>query len=149
MLPHAHTKILEKLLYFSNLTNSLNDDSDKKKIMYPFFKLVNIFNKKNILSGISHFYKFNSFNDISIPSKDNESRFFFDNDKTYKTLASFSSNQSILTASKSLRGFSNLKPNVATFNHSVGLNSLFDYQLLLKNNASTDNSIFYALNNSR
>jgi hypothetical protein len=44
-------KNFSKFLYFNNVLQLLNDDSDKKKIFYPIYKINNFFEEKAFLSN--------------------------------------------------------------------------------------------------
>jgi len=133
---------LEKFNYFPSFLEILNDDSDKKKLHYPIYKIINTFNKKNLLLNLEEMYKFANQHDVATPILNLDAT---QSPHSYKTFSSFSSNQSVLTGSKSLRNFVNLKTTTGTFNHSTFANTISDYGSLLKNNNTAGILNFYNL----
>jgi hypothetical protein len=134
-----------KFLYFSELTQEFNDDSDKKKTIYPMYKLTNIFKHKVNATQNESFYNLISSHDM-ISNNSNLSNFFnINKTQTFKQFSTFSSNQSVLTSSKNIRNFINLNPSVGTINHNTKLNSTADYQQRMLFFNTSDDVFLYSL----
>jgi len=56
---------INKFIYFPNFLQLLNDDSDKKKIKHPFYKLNVTLKKYSNFSNLNVFSKIFSANDVS------------------------------------------------------------------------------------
>jgi hypothetical protein len=140
---------LQTLLLYPNLTQEMNDDSDKKMFNYPLRKLLNnkltnnnLIDKTNLLSTLSITYP----NSLTSNFANN---LFGNNSTTNKTFNPTSPNQSFLPSERSIRTFTKLAPNKAHYNLSSGFNSL-DSNMTYSSNidATTDLNNFFYLNKS-
>lgn len=137
----AHLSTFEN--YFSFL-NSINDDSDKKKIIYPFFKFFNKKFKKLALMEKNNFNKINFINELNLLKNQNDTTsFFFNKNNSFKKFDLNSLNQSIIFNDKSIRGSVNLKTNVSSLNYSKDTNLVSSYFNLLKNKTELNNFFFF------
>lgn len=138
---------LQKLIYFPNINQILNDDSDKKKVYYPIYKLHKIFKKSTFLGNSDNFFKFYSTHDVNNLKLEGFD-LFVNTNKTYKNFTIFSSNQSIPLTSKNFRNFLNIKPVNGTFNHNVDLTTTANYFNFNNKNINTNNYFLFNLNYS-
>jgi len=130
------------LLKYPGLVNTINDDSDKKKFLYPHTKVIN--------TRLGSDYEFKNLNvmkqsTLATALNSNVTSFanaLFNNTNTNSKLFTLSSsNQGVLTNDRVIRRFSNLSPKGSNFNLSHDLNSLsadtrFKEQFSLSNSAS-------------
>jgi hypothetical protein len=135
--------VLSKFFYFSTLNETFNDDSDKKKIMYPLFKITNVFKNKLNLIDNSNISKFPFTQDVENIIIENQNTFFKNKNNSYKFFSTFSANQSILTGSKSLRNFADISINNSQLNHDFFLNNFTTFQFYTNRSSGFDNSYFY------
>lgn len=136
-----------KNLLYSNLENLINDDSDKKKINYPFYKLFNNrLNKFNFIN-FSNLNKLNSLSELSIIDLNNEFKNYFSNNQiTYKNLNMFSSNQGVSLSERYIRNFLQNNPSSSHYNYSLNLNTVNDDLKIA--NFNTDFNSYKIFNNS-
>lgn len=132
------------VLYFNKIISMLNDNSDKKNIHYPIFKLFNKKFKNKLIKSdsINDTLSLNNSNDLNI-SLTNETSKFFDSDKSYKIANVFSPNQSISITNRYLRNFINTSINQTHYNYSIFLNPLNEYLNTSKNTSGLSSNFFY------
>lgn len=131
-------------VHFNKLTSIINDNSDKKNIHYPIFKLFNEKFKNKLVKGDLNksVGSFNNANDLNISLLDEVSK-FFDSEKSHKISNVFSSNQSISMSNRYLRNFIQTSSNQTHYNYSISLNPLNDYLKSTKNTSGLSNNFFY------
>lgn len=135
-----------KNLIYSNSENLINDDSDKKKINYPFYKLFNNKLNNNNFINFSNLNKLLSLNEITLIDNNNEIKnSLFNQQITYKNLTMFSPNQSVSLSDRHIRNFIQNTPSLSHFNYSLNLNTLNDF---LSNANSISNFNNYNLFNN-
>lgn len=139
-------KSFNKFLYFPNISQMFNDDSDKKKLFYPTYKINNIFKKEGNFNNIQFLFKTFLKHDLNSFSESFNNDLFDNKNLTYKQFSPFSSNQAIMTSSKNFRNFVNISSTSATFNHDNNLNVSANYMFFMNKNTSTNNFFFYNLN---
>ena len=136
---------LNKAFLYPNSISLINDDSDKKKINYPIYKLFNNKLDKNDFNNFNNLNKLNSLNELSIIDENADLRsFFFNEDITYKNLTTFSPNQSVSLADRYVRNFIQNNPSLSHFNYSLNLNTLNNY--LSESNFNPNFNNFNVLN---
>ena len=119
---------LNQVVLYPNSTSLINDDSDKKKTHYPFYKLFNTKLDKNDFNNFSNLNKLNLLNEASIIDENNEFRnSVFNEQITYKNLTMFSPNQSVALSDRYIRNFVQNTPSVPHFNYSLNLNTINTY----------------------
>jgi len=128
------------------LLQFLNDDSDKKKIKYPILKLDYNFKENKNLNKFKNFVNLASFDKNYFNYTDLLNFNLPDQSDSHKLFSLFSSNQTILTDSKGLRSFINMKPNVTTLNHDTKLTTSSSYLNLLNTKNMNGNFFFFNLN---
>ena len=135
-------------IFYNNYLNKINDNTDKKKLFYPIFKLFNANFKKN------YFFQYNNFvfttdnDDLKLFKKSNEINNFFNNSGvTFKKFTLSSPNQSIALGNKNIRNFVQTPSNLTNLNFSKNLNPIVDYFFLSKNKFDLNNFLFFNLNN--
>lgn len=112
---------------FFLLFNTLNNDSDGNIYFYSIFKIINLLNNSNKNNFFKN-YVFNKIHLINDQSTLNIHNFLIPKSNyLYKTLNSFSSNQSILTSEKSIKNFVNISSNLSDLNFSNNINSANGY----------------------
>jgi len=136
---------LQKFIYFPDLNQLLNDDSDKKKLRYPLYKINNLYDGYGRILNVNEFYKSLMTHDLLSLSTSFLEDTLSNVNKSYKFFSSFSSNQSILTSSKSFRSFINIHPSVSTFNHNLNLNVSASYLNFTDKMYTASNFFFYNL----
>jgi len=118
----------KNIITYPNLISSLNDNSDKKKITQPIYKLLNSSVTNSNFNNINNLSTLNSFNDNAILLNNNETASFFNNNSTsYKILSTSSSNQSLSPQERFIRKNINLSPLSSHFNYSLNVNNLNEY----------------------
>lgn len=124
----------QNLIFFKNYVNYnknldfFNDNSDKKKTKYPFFKMFNLKINKLKRQNLLNLNKLNNFNDIDLlESNLNLNNFFNNKNKSFKTLTPFSPNASVTLPNRYVRNFLQNKPNLSNYNLSYRLNPLNNY----------------------
>jgi len=143
----TNLKSLTRFLYFPDMTQILNDDSDRKKMRYPMLKINALLNKKVKFNNIENIFKTISDHDVVI-FENNLRNDVANENETYKLFTSFSSNQAFATDSKSLRKFVAFPPNLTNYNHNLNLNVVSDYLNYVNKTIATDNFFFYNLSSS-
>jgi len=135
------------LLAYSNLLNLINDDTDKKKINYPIYKLFNnVYLKKNVLNDFNDLSKLKNYSDLSILSENSVDTFLDNSSKGYKIFSATSGNQSVTLTNRNIRNFVNTPLTVSNLNYSPLLNTLNNYLHLNKTKLNFDNSFFFNSN---
>lgn len=130
----------------TNILSSFNDNSDKKKLSYPLYKIFSKSTQNNSLIGFTELNNLNSFNDILSFNNLNEiNSFFFNLSKTTTTLSNFSSNESILISSRTTKTFSQLNPKLNYTNFSLNSNSSNDSFINLNDSNKNNQNYFYNL----
>lgn len=118
----------KNIITYPNLISLLNDNSDKKKITQPIYKLLNSSITNSNFNNINNLSTLNSFNDNAILLSNNETASFFNNNSTsYKILSTSSSNQSLSPQERFIRKNINLSPLSSHFNYSLNVNNLNEY----------------------
>lgn len=139
---------LSNFIFYNNFLNKINDNTDKKKLIYPIQKLFNLNFKKNYFFEKNNFSNYTKISDLFFFKNSNEVNNFFNNKNlTFKTTSLFSSNQSISLGNKNIRNFVNLPINSSNLNYSLNLNTVVDYLSLTKNKFDLNNFLFFNLNN--
>jgi len=119
---------LNNSIIYPNTLSLFNDDSDKKKITYPIYKIFNNKFSKINLNNTNDLNKLNYWNDSSILDTNSEVRnFFFNKNNIFKKSTAFSSNQSVSISERSIRNFVKNSPSVSQYNYSLNLNTVNDY----------------------
>lgn len=141
---------LKNFLNYSNLVSSLNDNSDKKKINQPIYKLFNDkLTNSNNLNNLNNLNLINSETDNTVISKNNEiGNFFFNNSVSYKNVSTASSNQSPSPSERFIRNGVSLSPSTSQYNYSLNLNSLEEYLNKSSSSIGLTNSNFFNFSNS-
>ena len=139
-------KTLQKFLYYPNFIQLINDDSDKKKLNYPIFKINNLINNTN-LNNFKTFSQILVKHDLNILNYSQKNDLFNNKETFYKNFSSFSSNQSISTNSKSFRNFLKLTPTTSILNHNLNTNTFANY-LNYSNKNNLNDFFLYNLNSS-
>jgi hypothetical protein len=124
----------------------INDDSDKKKLNYPIFKINNLINNTN-LNNFKTFSQILVKHDLNILNYSQKNDLFNNKETFYKNFSSFSSNQSISTNSKSFRNFLKLTPTTSILNHNLNTNTFANY-LNYSNKNNLNDFFLYNLNSS-
>jgi hypothetical protein len=133
---------------YTNVLNSINNDSDKKNIKNSLVKLFNLpmpllnLNLKEILANNS--YK----NDLNLLFLNENNNFLNNQTLSYKIYTPFSPNQSVSLNNKSLKFYTNLSPSLPIHNLSSKLNSINSYLDYTNTNIFGNNFLFYNLCNS-
>jgi len=140
---------LNNSLSYSNFISSINDNSDKKKIFYPIYKLFNSKLKKKSFYNLTNVNQLNSYNDISLLESNTEFKtYLFNNNISYKNSSVFSTNQSVPLNSRYVRNFIQNSSSVSNYNYSLNLNTLNDYLVNANNNLGFSNNFFFNSSNS-
>lgn len=132
------------IVFFNKFMSLINDNSDKKNVHYPIYKLFNLKFKKKIFGNDNNFSLnvVNNSSDLSILTSNTEVSKFFDIDKSYKTATIFSSNQSVSAANRYIRNFIQTAPNQAHYNYSLFLNPINSYLQFSKATSGLTNNFF-------
>ena len=133
-------------MYYPNFIQLINDDSDKKKLNYPIFKINNLINNTN-LNNFKTFSQILVKHDLNILNYSQKNNLFNNKETFYKNFSSFSSNQSISTNSKSFRNFLKLTPTTSILNHNLNTNTFANY-LNYSNKNNLNDFFLYNLNSS-
>lgn len=132
----------DNLVKYPGLVNTINDDSDKKKFLYPHTKVI------NTRLGLDYdFRNLDIMKQSSVPTSFSRNvtsyanSLFLNNNLNSKLFTASSSNQGVLVDDRVIRRFSNLSPKGSNFNLSHDLNSLsadtrFKEQFTLSNSSS-------------
>lgn len=116
---------LNNFLTYIDFLSTINDNTDKKMLSYPLFKLFNAKIKNNEFTNLNVINQTNDLNDFTILSKNTKlANSFFNNSISYKIFTPSSTNQSIAGKDRFIKNFANSKPSVLNLNHSSNLNSL-------------------------
>lgn len=136
---------LNKFMLYPNSSSLINDDSDKKKITYPVYKLFNAKLNQNDFNNFTNLNKLTSMSEISVIDNNSELRnSLFNEQVTYKNLTMFSPNQAISLPDRYIRNFIQNNPSSSHFNYSLNLNTLNDY--LNHSNSNLNFSSYNLLN---
>lgn len=146
----------DKSIFFQNsnfyidFLTKINNDSDKKKIIYTPFKLMNNDFTKNTRSSLNSYSLVNklNFSEDLFLDKINQNTFFSFLNKNYfnKNFDLSSSNQSILFTNRNIRSLVNSKPNTLNCAFDANINNtLSDYVNSFKK-FELNSSFFYKLN---
>jgi len=147
LFPNTLFLTTTKFYLYPSFTEVLNNNTDKKKIHYPFLKLFELPYKKYDLANYASLSKINSDTELSTFSP----LFLniFDNLQVInKSYSSFSPNQSVSAPEKSLRKSANIYANTANFNLSAELNPLSTYFNRLSSSLNANTYLFTSLSNS-
>jgi hypothetical protein len=132
----------------TNALSLINDNSDKKDISYPMYKIFNKsthnvnFVKSNELNNL------NNSNDILNLNNVNETdSFFFNSTKNMTAVSNFAQNESILISNKTTKNFSQLNSKLSHTNFSLNLNSTNESFIALNNSNKNNLEYFYNLKN--
>jgi len=135
--------------YFDYLLQ-INNDSDKKKIQYPFLKLLNsrfFKNSTNRLNSYEFTNKLNFDSDFFFSNVNQNSFFNFLNENKFnKNFDVSSSNQSFLFANRNIRSLTNLKANNTNLAYSTDLNNVLSQYSSLSSKFELNPYFFYKLN---
>lgn len=131
---------------FSKALSSINDDTDKKNIKYPLFKLFNLKLKTKIIK-YQNYFNTNNGSDFNLNPKLNEITNFFNKNNSYKTLAVFSSNQAISSANKYNRNLTQIPATGSILNYSIYLNPINDFITSSKHSTGLDEIVFFKNSN--
>lgn len=119
---------LTKTISYPNLISLVNDDSDKKKINNPLYKLFNNKLNKNDLINFNNLNKLKILTEVFVIDSNNElNNSLFNTDITYKNLTLFSPNQNVSLADRYIRNFAQNNPSISHFNYSLNFNNLNNY----------------------
>jgi len=126
---------LSNALNYSNLILTVNDDSDKKKITHPMYKIFNSKITNKDFYNTTNVNKLQFFTDLNIVDNNSELKnLFFNKNLSYKASSVFSSNQSVGLQERYIRNFLKNSPYSSNYNYSLNLNTIGDY--LDKSNSS-------------
>ena len=140
------TYSLNKNILYPSYSTLINDDSDKKKINYPIYKLFNNKLNKNDFYNFNNLNKLNLLNEIAVIDSNNEIKnSLFNEQITYKNLSVFSSNQSIALPDRHIRNFVHNNPSLSHFNYSLNLNPISNYLNAANSNVNSNNYNFLNL----
>lgn len=143
------------VLFFQNSKNyfdllmKINNDTDKKQTIYPFFKLMNRKMSKNFtdLNLFNHVNQLN-FNEDFIFNKNSQNSFFsfFNKNDLNKTFDLSSTNQLFLFADRSNRSLANFKSNNINRSLNSDLNSILSTYTSSTSKFELNPYFFYKLN---
>jgi hypothetical protein len=140
------TYSLNKNILYPSYSTLINDDSDKKKINYPIYKLFNNKLNKNDFYNFNNLNKLNLLNEVAVIDSNNEIKnSLFNEQITYKNLSVFSSNQSIALPDRHIRNFVHNNPSLSHFNYSLNLNPISNYLNAANSNVNSNNYNFLNL----
>lgn len=143
------------LTFFQNSSNyfdffkKINNDSDKKKITYSFFKLMNSnFTKNSSELGSFNFLNQLNFNEDLVFNKITQNSFFsFSNKNDFnKNFELSSPNQLFLFANRNTRSLANLKTNVLNNSLNTNLNAILSNYYSSTSKFELNPYFFYKLN---
>lgn len=149
IFPNPSYSYWNKIHSYPSLLETINDDSDKKKLHYPIYKIFNLYNKKINMNNYGTLNQLGSNSDITVSANLPLNHVFNNNQITYKTLNVFSSNQSVPVANRSVRKFSDTLPNVSHFNLNSNINTVNDYFNTLSSSTANSNLFFHNLANTK
>jgi hypothetical protein len=140
------TYSLNKNILYPSYSTLINDDSDKKKINYPIYKLFNNKLNKNDFYNFNNLNKLNLLNEVAVIDSNNETKnSLFNEQITYKNLSAFSPNQSIALPDRHVRNFVQNNPSLSHFNYSLNLNPISNYFNAANSNVNSNNYNFLNL----
>ncbi len=140
---------LNKSLLYPNFISLINDDSDKKKLNFPMYKLFNNKLGNNSFHNLNSLNKVNDLSDLYLLDKIEEVTSTFFNDQiTYKNLSAFSSNQSVSLAERYVRNSIKTSPSTSHYNYTLNLNNVNEYINISNNNSSLNNYNFLIFSNN-
>lgn len=138
-----------KTLLYPNHLSTINDNSDKKKINFPMYKLFNSKLNKNNLYNLNNLNKLNELNDLYLFDNNDEIKNnFFNNQITYKSLNTFSPNQTTSLPERYIRNFIKNSPSASHFNYSSNLNTINEYISNASTSVAFNNYNFLNLSNN-
>jgi hypothetical protein len=144
--PNQNLKMLPFFLFYPNSLSLFNDDSDKKKIKFPLYKIFNNLILQNNYHNNDTFLKTDvesDFSSLNSPSTNNK---FNNVNLTYKTFDIFSPNRVILPNERGLSQFSEHSPFVLNYNYSDNINTINNYSSSIDSNLiDLNNNYFYNL----
>lgn len=147
LFPGTFSLAASKFYLYPSLTEVLNNNTDKKKVHYLFFKFFQLPLKKHHLTDRLSLFKINFNNEFSVFNV-TPANIFTNKQLINKTCTLFSANQSVNVAEKSLRKFANIYPNTANYNFSADLNPLSTYINRLSLNLNASPALFTNLSNT-
>jgi hypothetical protein len=147
-LPISSLNFFNKSLLYPNYLSLINDDSDKKKINFPIYKIFNTKLNKNNFYNSNSLNKLNEINDLYLFDNNSETKNnFFNEQISYKTSTAFSPNQTVALSERYIRNSVKNSPALPHYNHNLNLNSLNDYISISNNNLSFNNYNFLNFSN--
>jgi hypothetical protein len=140
---------LTKSLLYPNFLSLINDDSDKKKLDFPIYKLFNNKFNNNNFYNLKSLNKMNYDSDLHLIDRTEEVTSTFFNDQiTYKNLSAFSSNQSVSLPERYVRNFIKTSPTSSHYNYNLNLNNVNEYVNISNNNSSLSSFNFLTFSNN-
>jgi len=122
----------KSFLLFENFVNTINDNSDKKTLTNPIYKILNLKHLKLNLHNKTDGLKLISNLDYLVPLNFNENKnYFLNTNLSFKNRSSFSPNQSVMLTNKNLRSFTNISPFTNHQNYNLNYNPVNSTLILL------------------
>jgi len=141
--PDSNLKMISFFSFYPNTFSFFNNDSDKKKLKFPIYKMFNNnLTQTNTVSDLL-FRKNNLVNDFSSINSEAFNSSIKSKDLTYQSYETFSPNRTVLPGERSLTFFSEQSPTVLNYNYSTNLNTVNNYMSFLDKNTVTSTESFF------
>jgi len=141
--PDSNLKMISFFSFYPNSFSFFNNDSDKKKLKFPIYKMFNNnLTQTNTVSDLL-FRKNNLINDFSSINSEALNSSLKSKDLTYQSYETFSPNRTVLPGERSLTFFSEQSPTVLNYNYSTNINTVNNYMSFLNNNTVTSTESFF------
>ena len=137
------TKSLRSILFYPSVLKTINDDSDKNKILYPILKINENLFKSSFTRDLHNINMILNNNEINVFNFNQLKSSFNNINLSYQNYFPFGPNQSVGTNEKTLRNFASMNLNKVNYNYNNSYNQINSYINLNKTNIHSNNFFYF------